>query len=142
MLQKSTEYANGAIVIYFVRLAHKRMLNASNTIIAHGFNVLRLNDTRRPAIAQLVEHLTVVTSSNQMVPGSIPGGRIDFVIFRHCAQHHPAKLCGRRPIQAESTVNPGRYLDYTFCCKQIPLCATHILIGLRKRTQGGSNSRP
>ena len=28
-----------------------------------------------PAIAQLVEHLTVDTCSNQMVPGSIPGGR-------------------------------------------------------------------
>jgi hypothetical protein len=30
----------------------------------------------RPAIAQLVEHLTVECCSNQMVPGSIPGGRI------------------------------------------------------------------
>ena len=29
----------------------------------------------KPAIAQLVEHLTVETCSNQMVPGSIPGGR-------------------------------------------------------------------
>ena len=29
-----------------------------------------------PAIAQLVEHLTVDHCSNQMVPGSIPGGRI------------------------------------------------------------------
>ena len=29
----------------------------------------------RPAIAQLVEHLTVECCSNQMVPGSIPGGR-------------------------------------------------------------------
>ena len=27
-----------------------------------------------PAIAQLVEHLTVDPCSNQMVPGSIPGG--------------------------------------------------------------------
>ena len=32
--------------------------------------------TSKPAIAQLVEHLTVETCSNQMVPGSIPGGRI------------------------------------------------------------------
>ena len=31
--------------------------------------------TDKPAIAQLVEHLTVETCSNQMVPGSIPGGR-------------------------------------------------------------------
>ena len=30
----------------------------------------------KPAIAQLVEHLTVETCSNQMVPGLIPGGRI------------------------------------------------------------------
>ena len=30
----------------------------------------------KPAIAQLVEHLTVDCCSNQMVPGSIPGGRI------------------------------------------------------------------
>ena len=32
--------------------------------------------TEEPAIAQLVEHLTVDRCSNQMVPGSIPGGRI------------------------------------------------------------------
>ena len=30
----------------------------------------------KPAIAQLAEHLTVESCSNQMVPGSIPGGRI------------------------------------------------------------------
>ena len=29
----------------------------------------------KPAIAQLVEHLTVESRRNQMVPGSIPGGR-------------------------------------------------------------------
>ena len=33
--------------------------------------------TNKPAIAQLLEHLTVECCSNQMVPGSIPGGRID-----------------------------------------------------------------
>ena len=31
--------------------------------------------TIKPAIAQLVEHLTVECCGNQMVPGSIPGGR-------------------------------------------------------------------
>ena len=31
---------------------------------------------RHPVIAQLVEHLTVESRSNQMVPGSIPGDRI------------------------------------------------------------------
>ena len=36
----------------------------------------------KPAIAQLVEHLTVETCSNQMVPGSIPGGRI-CSLFHH-----------------------------------------------------------
>ena len=30
----------------------------------------------KPAIAQLVEHLTVDMCRNQMVPGSIPGGRM------------------------------------------------------------------
>ena len=33
-----------------------------------------------PAIAQLVEHLTVEPCSNQMVPGSIPGMRTLFVV--------------------------------------------------------------
>ena len=32
--------------------------------------------TGKPAIAQLVEHLTVELCSYQMVPGSIAGGRI------------------------------------------------------------------
>lgn len=31
--------------------------------------------SNKPAIAQLVEHLTVDRRSYQMVPGSIPGGR-------------------------------------------------------------------
>ena len=35
----------------------------------------------KPAIAQLVEHLTVETCSNQMVPGSIPGGRTSSFSF-------------------------------------------------------------
>jgi hypothetical protein len=34
-----------------------------------------------PAIAQLVEHLTVDHCSNQMVPGSIPGGRTFAPLF-------------------------------------------------------------
>ena len=33
----------------------------------------------KPAIAQLVEHLTVESCRNQIVPGSIPGGRISFL---------------------------------------------------------------
>jgi hypothetical protein len=34
----------------------------------------------KPAIAQFVEHLTVDICSNQMVPGSIPGGRTFFTV--------------------------------------------------------------
>ena len=45
----------------------------------------------RPAIAQLVEHLTVECCSNQMVPGSIPGGRI-FI-----AQRAPPKAIRKGP---------------------------------------------
>ena len=38
----------------------------------------------KPAIAQLVEHLTVEPCSNQMVPGSIPGGRtFPYLALRH-----------------------------------------------------------
>ena len=38
--------------------------------------VIMNNDEKlQPAIAQLVEHLTVERCSYQMVPGSIPGGR-------------------------------------------------------------------
>ena len=37
--------------------------------------LLVLEKWATPAIAQLVEHLTVDHCSNQMVPGSIPGGR-------------------------------------------------------------------
>ena len=36
----------------------------------------RVDAVSTPAIAQLVEHLTVECCSYQMVPGSIPGGRI------------------------------------------------------------------
>ena len=36
---------------------------------------VRVDTTGRPAIAQLAEHLTVDQCSDQMVPGSIPGGR-------------------------------------------------------------------
>ena len=40
------------------------------------FKLVRLLTPSIPAIAQLAEHLTVDTCRNQMVPGSIPGGRI------------------------------------------------------------------
>lgn len=44
------------------------VLRMTVSIIAQGAR-------RQPAIAQLAEHLTVEICSNQMVPGSIPGGR-------------------------------------------------------------------
>ena len=46
-----------------------RILRFVPKVQSHGDHVM-------PAIAQLVEHLTVECCSNQMVPGSIPGGRI------------------------------------------------------------------
>ena len=39
-------------------------------------NIMNNSMKAIPAIAQLVEHLTVDLCSYQMVPGSIPGGRI------------------------------------------------------------------
>ena len=55
----------------------------------HGHAIIGINCcanassiVARPAIAQLVEHLTVDRCSNQMVPGSIPGGRIDAGLWR------------------------------------------------------------
>ena len=44
-----------------------------------------------PAIAQLAEHLTVDACSNQMVPGSIPGGRI------HCGTRFAGCTASRAP---------------------------------------------
>ena len=56
-------------------------LPASNDTVVSGSCVQRRPPRQHtaahtPAIAQLVEHLTVDCCSNQMVPGSIPGGRI------------------------------------------------------------------
>ena len=45
----------------------------------------------RPAIAQLVEHLTVECCSNQEVPGSMPGGQI-FYCATSFRQPHPQGL--------------------------------------------------
>ena len=53
-----------------------------------------------PAIAQLVEHLTVDFSSDQMVPGSIPGGRIFFASQPHAAQGSVSDCCGEFPFPA------------------------------------------
>ena len=46
----------------------------------------------QPAIAQLVEHLTVELGSDQMVPGSIPGGRTFFIHYARRSFRHSLKL--------------------------------------------------
>ena len=57
-----------------------------------------------PAIAQLVEHLTVDLCSNQMVPGSIPGGRI----YYYCARW---EMCLRANQSPKHTRGKGRTGD-------------------------------
>ena len=53
-------------------------------------NVLNRTSSDKPVIAQLVEHLTVDSCSNQMVPGSIPGDRIS---WRYCRTNkHEASI--------------------------------------------------
>jgi hypothetical protein len=50
----------------------------------------------KPAVAELVKHLTVECCSNQMVPGSIPGGRI-----LGCARASPTRA-GQQWLHCES----------------------------------------
>ena len=58
----------------------------------------------KPVIAQLVEHLTVDFCGNQMVPGSIPGGRICFCLpaltaaSLRCLSCQPPR-CLSRPLR-------------------------------------------
>ena len=74
-----------------------------------------------PAIAQLVEHLTVENCSNQMVPGSIPGGRI-FKVLCAPAKHTSGPFGERNQFRA-------------FLTASIAQLAEHAL---RKRTVVGS----
>ena len=58
-----------------------------------------------PTTAQLVKHLTAEPCSNQMVPGSIPGGRIS------CANAHPMPASSLQRIGdtfRHRDSNPGR----------------------------------
>ena len=48
-----------------------------------------------PAIAQLAEHLTVDSGSDQMVPGSIPGGRTFLALRLYAARE--VKVCHHIP---------------------------------------------
>ena len=54
----------------------------------------------KPAIAQLVEHLTVECCSNQMVPGSIPGGRIFCRYQASQEQRNDSPLCQKASCTA------------------------------------------
>ena len=60
------------------RLADTDRLRPRDFAPSHSRNPLPVGGRPidKPAIAQLAEHLTVDSRSNQMVPGSIPGGRI------------------------------------------------------------------
>ena len=55
-------------------LAPKKIGRAFRVLVMHLYCEFA-KDLARPAIAQVVKHLTVDHCSNQMVPGSIPGGR-------------------------------------------------------------------
>ena len=62
-------------------------------------------DVAQPAIAQLVEHLTVECCGNQMVPGSIPGGWI----YRTLA--YRANQCTPVPTSLHITSNRVVFVD-------------------------------
>ena len=61
-----------------------------------------IESNSKPAIAQLVEHLTVETCSYQMVPGSIPSGRI---CQRHCC-HFSMRIVIQNDPGRTRTCNP------------------------------------
>ena len=72
-----------------------------------------------PAIAQLVEHLTVECCSNQMVPGSIPGAQI-FV-----SKRAPLKSV-REGLQIQSLFRNliPRIPSHSYACCETASCAT------------------
>ena len=74
-----------------------------------------------PAIAQLVEHLTVENCSNQMVPGSIPGGRI-FIVLDATTDSSCGPLGERNQYRASLTASIAQLAEHA----------------LRKRTVVGS----
>ena len=66
-----------------------------------------------PAIAQLAEHLTVDTCSNQMVPGSIPGGRTFFARFAKPIILYASKAHRLIRQTLHRTDNPSRHSLHT-----------------------------
>jgi hypothetical protein len=82
------------------------------------FRLNRLTHVRsktNPAIAQLAEHLTVEISSDQMVPGSIPGGRTlcpplqTRLFFETAPEHSPDRA--RFPVLSGRDSSVGRASD-------------------------------
>ena len=75
----------------------------------------------RPAIAQLVEHLTVELCSYQMVPGSIPGDRIPI---------HPRRV--RQPRQRDINRCHGGVREVQKHCRTLSLnqesCRTNFCL--------------
>ena len=71
----------------------------------------------KPAIAQLVEHLTVECCSNQMVPGSIPGGRkfriqvLKLTAYIHMCMQSVAQPKLQAHTQACTHTGAHRYID-------------------------------
>ena len=59
---------------FFLRLVKNS--TSANVDTSAACEINAIINFYHPVIAQLVEHLTVESRSNQMVPGSIPGGRI------------------------------------------------------------------
>ena len=82
-------------------------------------NKIAVDRCHMPAIAQLVEHLTVECCSNQMVPGSIPGGRI-FV-----SKRAPLKSV-REGLQIQSSFRNliPRIPSHSYACCENAFCST------------------
>ena len=82
--------------------------------------------TVRPAIAQLAEHLTVDACSDQMVPGSIPGGRI------FCCERWRSPHIRRITLGGAQTHNLP--IRRRFSCRG---CADSVAQARRSRTARG-----
>ena len=101
----------------------------------------------KPAIAQLVEHLTVDVCSNQMVPGSIPGGRTcTFRDLSRVAWLPIALICGwlarAATVCRHRSPPPSRTAAKCFCgsigCARTDDCEIRGESPLWKRGDAGS----
>ena len=89
-------------------VAVPRQLRQYGSRCPPGFAMFaRLLPDSTPAIAQLAEHLTVDTCSNQMVPGSIPGGRIlTLRCLKEVRRQTEKELCMQRQKMRMPGVEP------------------------------------